>query len=677
MQTGKRLPQGGAFAVTLVGEVFEIPEGVLLILDKKDCELFFAVYDALTDFANGKWGVAPAVIDPHSGFVNEENQRKVAAQLWRNKQIIDEFVEDNPYILSSDELDIARSWTNAYTDSFYAIQDESRTVYFMNDDVAFEMTGLSRAVVSMLSTIPAHVSATVLPFKDYVVHAVYLDEHPILVSSSLCKLLDDKWERMKAEGLLIKTGQQLAEAAASLEEKRISREAKRMLDSLEAEMQPDTPGEGAHRGVLAGLTAEEREVQVKEHAYAYANAETAVKELARYCMQQPPERNLMNLITKFSRNELLEVAHNMRIAQVSELDKDGVAEAIMKEMLSPTTLESMLTTMDPEDFNHVKDLYDAGGIICISADEMKSPERFCPYIPCLSYAFLHEDVFTFAMPEETYEACKGLNWESIEADQQQGKLALSVANMLVDLRGAAPLSDVYEQYQALSNDPIEIGDMALLLAYSPRDDLALYDFWFGDDPSQCYLVHSDIAASLLGNTGRMGEGSRLHMGELPSEIDDLFAVQEGKQPRPISEEMATLGEYVPWARTRPAAVALRDYLDAHVPDGENDYTFADTVLDDLIIMCTSEFPMQVITQYLSDKLALADIDQLNKIMELFTNLSSTLPKWSNNGWSPNELSEGMGRGKVFYNADGSPKRVGPYDMCPCGSGKKYKDCHGM
>ena len=52
-----------------------------MILSKQDCELFFSAFDALTDYANGKWGVAPAVIDPRSGFVNEENQRKVAAEV--------------------------------------------------------------------------------------------------------------------------------------------------------------------------------------------------------------------------------------------------------------------------------------------------------------------------------------------------------------------------------------------------------------------------------------------------------------------------------------------------------------------------------------------------------------------------------------------------------------------
>lgn len=86
--------------------------------------------------------------------------------------------------------------------------------------------------------------------------------------------------------------------------------------------------------------------------------------------------------------------------------------------------------------------------------------------------------------------------------------------------------------------------------------------------------------------------------------------------------------------------------------------------------------MQVVTEYLSKNLVVSGMGQLNKVMELFGNLNNTLPRWSNNGWAPNDIREGKGGAKVFYNEDGSAKRIGPYDLCPCGSGKPYKDCHG-
>ena len=46
------------------------------------------------------------------------------------------------------------------------------------------------------------------------------------------------------------------------------------------------------------------------------------------------------------------------------------------------------------------------------------------------------------------------------------------------------------------------------------------------------------------------------------------------------------------------------------------------------------------------------------------------------GWAPNDLlAQDLGR-PVFFNPDGSIMKAGRNDPCPCGSGKKYKHCHG-
>lgn len=643
-----------------------------MILSKNDCEQFFTIFDALTDFANGKWGVAPAVIDPRSGFVNEENQRKVASEIWRNTNIIDEFVKDTSYGLTPDELKIAKTWKCAFTDSFFAVQPEPRVTYLMNSDAAFKVTGLSREIVSMLNSIPAHVTATLLPFKSSVVYAVYLEETPLLMGQGILDAIDCDWQRLKDSHAIVETGQELVAATADLEEKRISHEAERMLNSLKADMVPDEPAEGSHRGVLAGLSAKERERLAEENACIYPDGDAAIRALQPYCLRGAPENSLVVLLMESKRDEMLSMLRSMGIKGVSSKNKAGLTQVIIESMLATHALEDLLSSMDPGDYEVVRNLYQSGGRIIIPADQVCGPERFCSCLPLLSYPYLVDGEFVFVMPDETYEACKAVDWGTTDANQREVKLAISTANFMVELRGAVPLVDVFDQYVALSQNPFEMSDLAMALTYSPRSDLALYDFWFGEAPGESYLVHADIAAAFSDEATE----DRVHFGGLPVEIDDLFAVQEGKQPRPISEEMATVGEYVPWARTRPAAVALRDYLDAHVPDDANDYTYADRVTDDLIVMCTSEFAMKNITDYLSQELVLSGVDQLSRVMELFTNLSNSLPKWSNNGWSPNELLEGAGSGKVFYNEDGSIKRVGPHDSCPCGSGKKYKDCHG-
>ena len=645
-----------------------------MILSKQDCELFFSAFDALTDYANGKWGVAPAVIDPRSGFVNEENQRKVAAEVWRNLSIIDELLAEEPFSVPAQEADVLKAWRNAYTDSFYVVSKEPRVVHFISEGTAFEVCGLSREIISMLASMPTVVTATLLPFKDKIVFGVYIEEQPMLFGRAMAQLIDDAWEEIKASGRILTTADQLIAAVPDLEEQRISREAERMLSSLEEEMAPDVVGEGAHRGLLADVSAGEREELVKKNAYAFAGAEDAMGALGAYCDRREPRYSLRGMLEDLGEDDLLGIASGLRIP-LTNMERESVVDAIVAAATERESVESMLATMDYEDYEKVTELYKRGGCISVPADQMHNTEGFFPEVPLLCQPFLHDGTFTFVMPGEMISALDETNWEEVGEYQRQNKLLVSIANFMIELRGICSFDAVYDAYLAATKNPFDQGDALSVLAFSPREDLALYTIWMGDDPANTYLVHIDLARA-FGGKDQGPYPPRLRKDDLPMEFDNLMDAQRGKSPRPLSEEMLSVGDYVAWARSRPAAIALRDWLDAHVPDNADDYSYANGVVDDLIVMCTQEFPMQVVTEYLSKNLVVSGMGQLNKVMELFGNLNNTLPRWSNNGWAPNDIREGKGGAKVFYNEDGSAKRIGPYDLCPCGSGKPYKDCHG-
>lgn len=645
-----------------------------MILSKQDCELFFSAYDAITDYANGKWGVAPAVIDPRTGFVNEENQRKVSAEVWRNKAIIDEMLAEEPFSIPGAEADVLKAWRHAYSDSFYVISKEPRVVHFISEGTAFEVCGLSREIISMLGAMPTVVNATLLPFKDKIVYAVYLEEQPMLFGTALNGIIDEAWEEIRTSGRVLTTADQLIEASAELEEQRISREAERMLSALEEEMSPEVVGEGAHRGILADVSAEERQKLIEQNAYAFANDEDAMGALSAYCDHRKPLFSLVDMLGSLGDDDLVGIASGLRV-QLSSMDRDSVIRAIIDCATERESVESMLATMDFEDFEKVMKLYQEGGCINVPAGQMHNSEGFFPEVPLLCQPFLHEGAFTFVMPSEMIAALEAVDWQEVKGYQEQNKLLVSIANFMVEIRGICSFDAIYDAYLEASAAPFDQGDALSVLAFSPREDLALYTIWMGDDPVNTFFVHIDLARA-VGGKEQGPYPPRLRKEELPMEFENLFAAQKGKSPRPLSEEMLSVGDYVAWARSRPAAIAMRDWLDAHVPDNADDYTYANGLVDDLIVMSTQEFPLQVVTEYLSKNLIVASVSQMGKVMQLFGNLSNSLPRWANNGWSPNDLSEGKGDGKVFYNEDGSAQRIGPFDLCPCGSGKLYKDCHG-
>ena len=61
-------------------------------------------------------------------------------------------------------------------------------------------------------------------------------------------------------------------------------------------------------------------------------------------------------------------------------------------------------------------------------------------------------------------------------------------------------------------------------------------------------------------------------------------------------------------------------------------------------------------------------------VQLFQELSNGIRKWSYRGWTPDELN--ALQEETPKKIPVKTKKVGRNEPCPCGSGKKYKKCHG-
>lgn len=105
--------------------------------------------------------------------------------------------------------------------------------------------------------------------------------------------------------------------------------------------------------------------------------------------------------------------------------------------------------------------------------------------------------------------------------------------------------------------------------------------------------------------------------------------------------------------------------------------------NELYVLCqeTPDAMLQFVT-------ALADgkfdtINQVQKAVQVFTAFSNTIPRWELKGYSSNEVFEKYEKpilqplpSQPFMTNNFPAKNIGRNDPCPCGSGKKFKNCHG-
>ena len=73
------------------------------------------------------------------------------------------------------------------------------------------------------------------------------------------------------------------------------------------------------------------------------------------------------------------------------------------------------------------------------------------------------------------------------------------------------------------------------------------------------------------------------------------------------------------------------------------------------------------------KIDFKDIDEAKEYLRLVMNLHNNIPHYSLYGYSPNELLE-MQLENSSVKEERKKSKIGRNDPCPCGSGKKYKNC---
>lgn len=139
--------------------------------------------------------------------------------------------------------------------------------------------------------------------------------------------------------------------------------------------------------------------------------------------------------------------------------------------------------------------------------------------------------------------------------------------------------------------------------------------------------------------------------------------------------------------------ALKAYLAKNLFAGDDDT--ADLICEDIQGLCQYGFSANEVFDIFNDKgVNFKSIEQANEVLQLVMDLANNTRLWENNGHTPREIFEkyekpnlrplpkepvdfkGSGDGESNVISFQTGKKVGRNDLCPCGSGKKYKKCCG-
>ena len=693
----------------------------LMSLSFRQGKAFFELIDSIIAFSAGRfglWSEDEAIRFAHC-CDDDLIRGEALHSFWDDPAALEDMIAAQGASFSPKQLAALRRFSHRYSGPTLLVGFDSDGRALMtvgNSTVA--VSALAKDLTSMLAgQVPRFIDITLLPFEDLIVYDSSIAEYPIAMGPGMKKAMEE--ESSAALGRVpVTDANEFCELADRVRAKKAADDEKCFADELKRaewdRMGNEPMAPGVHRGVLAGLPEKERAARVEERLSSLeadaAYREELVARMSKEACGKELAASLEESLMLFNREVIAGYARSAQISGASKLRKAELAKQVADRLLSsPEYLTRDLEDISEAEFRTIMELVRSElGVIEFSKEDIISSGR--KYFESIPWTRLYQrdGVFCIAMPEDARRLIDSIDLSGVESARLFGKRVDHFAEILTEFCGVVPIDDYCERlrsFYAIQSTDFELVSTLVSIIRKSGEDIS-YSVWYDvrKDPvnAPLYLVDYRLSDSYLtGVVARryaqeMKEKNRAadvfsgasmkKLHELASKRLDardefvlyLLDCHEDKAsqgPCPIDPALAEK-DVISWKAELPAAVNLRNWLDAHVPDGEDDYSFADDCVDELIdAQADSVRPTDLIDAANDMDLFTLSEDPEGLIGRLMA-FDNAMPRWDNNGWSPDALHSRITGKRIFRNPDGTEMKVGRNDPCPCGSGKKYKKCCG-
>ena len=688
-----------------------------MILPLKLSMRFFRLFYLLCTYVHNKLHVVSDAVfftgEPPRG-ISHVGERLTIDAMWEDVSIVQDYVQENPDGLSASDLATVQGWTHAYGCIAYVARCDDGKVRLFVDDYVVDVHGMSLDLDSALPKLPILTHTTLLPYDDYVVYDTKLEQLPVVPSQNVLEVFDEGMRDALREGRTIRTGQEFLSTIPLMKRRKEEAGLDRFMHDMEMEERAQGKLEGQHRGALAGLAGNERDAAIQRHVREFDTRDDdhATQLLARYvddCLTGEPVLGLRELVERHMRDsyeQILESADALekefgdrvgsssivtkRVHAIQDMFSDeaemmALVDEGVEEYLDSSNLQAIINGLSKPQIKRMRELAEEGGYRTCADDPLPSTDEVPEPVEGMCYLFHTKGTFHVVMPHEIVPLVRKLDWDEAFARERYVHRLSAFFDCVSDLRGIVEVDAAIDEFVRNFDD----GSHSAEEVYETLLDcleIEHIDSTILKTKERQYLLHFELFAMYQ---ERRGEGpytdKYLVEGPLTDVLEGLMHNQRGKKPRPVTEEMLECGSGYAWRQAQQPALAMRAYLDEHVPDGEDDFFYADGVMEELLAEQMYGIATEGVDFFFETLEAygfVPDECQLQTLLTLWQNMCNGLPVWPNNGWSPNEIRDHMQGGRrasgrrVFYNPDGSVMKVGRNDPCPCGSGKKYKRCCG-
>jgi hypothetical protein len=177
-------------------------------LSPEDAALFFKLMPALQTFANQELRIVKNLpgVEQYQKVSNEQ-RIKLRNAFYKRPGFIDEFVRENPFGFSPDELAIVSSWKNFVAGDFFIDRLLKKYAIFIGNNKVYGVLALVEPLQNVLGgmPLPVYVKTVLLPFKGKIIYDGLIEGYNIFFGSGISASMSNAYRAAKQQGKIIES----------------------------------------------------------------------------------------------------------------------------------------------------------------------------------------------------------------------------------------------------------------------------------------------------------------------------------------------------------------------------------------------------------------------------------------------------------------------------------------
>lgn len=175
-------------------------------LTSEESNLFFELMGALQFYVNTKFNFIKDInsLKEYKDIALEE-KIEVRDYVYDTPDIIDEYIEKNPYNLSLEQLGIVEQWKNFVAGEFYIERYLKNYAIFIRDAKVYGVLSLHSSFDDIFPKyyLPVYVKTVLLPFKGKVIYDGVMQSYNIHFGGGIKRSIKESYMRAKQNNRII------------------------------------------------------------------------------------------------------------------------------------------------------------------------------------------------------------------------------------------------------------------------------------------------------------------------------------------------------------------------------------------------------------------------------------------------------------------------------------------